>query len=436
MVTMRHAVARPGRTALMLAAAAVLLGCASAPPPPAPAQIPALEARLARDSSDIDAMVQLGAAYRQAGRSAEARWLLERALARRPDNALTALYLGLTYEDQGDLGRARELYTRYVEAEAAPGMRDVQRRIRARLPLLARRELEAAVRSAIAREAELAGTEPAASRVAVFPFLYGGADPELRPLGRALAELLATDLSQVQRVTVLERARVQLLLDELALADSGYVDPATAARSGRLLGAGRIVQGRIAGGADALRLEAAVVRAGTGEAVGGAVREEDELRRLFDMEKRLALALFESLGVQLTPAERERVNRRPTQSLQALLEYGLGLEAEDAGDYARAAAHYGRAEAADPGFAEARTRREGAEGAAAAVRETTAQLSALASAAAGFGAAAPASIEIDQVLQQLPAFNGRDAAAEILGREGIGRRSVIEIILRPPTVRQ
>src|SRR5690606_21419623 len=206
-----------------------------------------------------------------------------------------------------------------------------------RLPLLARRELEAAVRNAVAREAELAGTQPSATRIAVFPFHYEGADPELRPLGRALAGLVTTDLSQVQRLTVLERARVQLLLDELALAESGYVDPATAARGGRLLGAGRIVQGRIAGGADGVRLEAAVVRVATGEAPPAAVREQDELRRLFDMEKRLVLALFESLGVQLTAAERERVNRRPTESLQALLEYGLGLEAEDAGDFARAA---------------------------------------------------------------------------------------------------
>ena len=35
-------------------------------------------------------------------------------------------------------------------------------------------------------------------------------------------------------------------------------------------------------------------------------------------------------GVSFTAAERERVNRRPKESLQALLERGLGLEAEDA----------------------------------------------------------------------------------------------------------
>jgi len=380
-------------------------------------------------------MVQLGAAYRQVGRTAEARWLLERALERRPDDARIALYLGLAYEDHGDFGRARELYGRYLASDAAPGMREVQRRIRARLPLLARRELEAAVRSAVSREAELAGTEPSATRIAVFPFLYEGADPELRPLGRALAELLTTDLSQVQRLTVLERARVQLLLDELALADSGYVDPRTAARGGRLLGAGRIVQGRISGGENGVQLEATVVRVATSE-VPAAVREQDDLQRLFDMEKRLALALFESLGVQLTPAERERVNRRPTQSLQALLEYGLGLEAEDAGDYARAAEHYARAAEVDPGFAPAVERRDQVRDMSVAATETTLQLGALAGATpgptAGFGDAPGLETLLDAMLQQVPPSTARDAAAEILGQEGLGQRGVIEVILRPP----
>lgn len=77
----------------------------------------------------------------------------------------------------------------------------------------------------------------------------------------------------------------------------------------------------------------------------------------------------------------------------------------------------------------------------AAAQETTMQLAALVSAAAGFGGAAPpapppAIDQLDQVLQQLPAFGGRDPAAEILGQEGIGQRGVIEIILRPPEVRR
>lgn len=53
-----------------------------------------------------------------------------------------------------------------------------------------------------------------------------------------------TDLAITGRLTVLERATVQMLLDEIALGAAGFLETATAARSGRILGSGHIVQGR------------------------------------------------------------------------------------------------------------------------------------------------------------------------------------------------
>ena len=88
-------------------------------------------------------------------------------------------------------------------------------------------------RGEIAIRAFRAAFELGARTVAVFPFLYRGSDPALEPLGRALSELLVTDLGQVKRLRVLERARVQVLLDEMDLAERGLVDSTTAARSGR-----------------------------------------------------------------------------------------------------------------------------------------------------------------------------------------------------------
>jgi len=108
------------------------------------------------------------------------------------------------------------------------------------------------------------------------------------------------------------------LLDEVALGQSGLVDATTAARGGRLLGAGRVVRGQVSGSEARLRLEAAVVRVG---AAGqpGTVSQEDAGARLFEMEKALAFQIYEEMGVSLTQAERERVGRRYTENLQALL---------------------------------------------------------------------------------------------------------------------
>ena len=77
-------------------------------------------------------------------------------------------------------------------------------------------------------------------------------------------------------------------------------------------------------------------------------------------EKRLALRLFESLGVTLTPAERAAVDAYPTTSLPALTAYGRGVQADARGDHRRAVDEFERALVVDPGFSQARTRAAGA----------------------------------------------------------------------------
>ena len=68
------------------------------------------------------------------------------------------------------------------------------------------------------------------------------------------------------------------------------------------------------------------------------------------MEKTTALSLYELLGIQLTVAERERVMQHPTDNIRALLAFGLGLEAEDRGDFQLAGQHYTDAVTLDPRF--------------------------------------------------------------------------------------
>lgn len=72
------------------------------------------------------------------------------------------------------------------------------------------------------------------------------------------------------------------------------------------------------------------------------------------------------MGVQLTPAEQEAINQRPTQNIQAFLAYSRGLEAEDRGDYGAAQAAYNDAVTLDPSF------RAASQGAASASELSTA----------------------------------------------------------------
>jgi TolB-like protein len=68
---------------------------------------------------------------------------------------------------------------------------------------------------------------------------------ELADLKKGLAELIISDLVAGDQVTVVERSRLEAVLGELNLQASGKVDPATAQRVGKLLGAKYLVWGSL-----------------------------------------------------------------------------------------------------------------------------------------------------------------------------------------------
>lgn len=420
---------RAARAVTPLALLGLWAGCAASGPvrTVAPTEIPALEATVRSDPADADARAQLAAAYLQSDRAPDAVSLLEQAGPAATGHPPTSFYLALAYEEVGRAADARRLYARFLEGDVPGALR---RRVRARLVLLERRELEEAVRAALEREQSLGAPGP--RTVGVFPFL-SGAGETLRPLGLALAELLTTDLDQTGRLTVLERARVDLLLDEIQLGAAQVADPQSAARAGRLLGAGRIVQGRIDGTEADLRIQTVVVPVGSADPAPAPITRQGTLGDLFDLQTDLALSLYGAMGVQLTAAERERVTRRPTENVQALLAFGIGLEAEDAQRYAEAVGHYQRALQLDPAFVEARDAAERAQAKADAENDTADQL-----ADAGLDLFSDLPLWLRRraryagVDEMIPSPGARDPFPEFLGIEGLRRRTIVDLIIRRP----
>lgn len=435
-----------GAAALLVAAGCATRGHAPATPLPADA-LARLEAASRAPSPSAAALRALGVAYYQRGRDADARRVLDAARQLAPTDGVVALHLGLAAERQGDLAAAREAYTVYVRVGRT---RAVRRQLETRLAALARLELAAAARDAVARERELAAQPGSALTVAVLPFAFHGADSTLRPLARGLTELLVTDLGRVAALTVVERVQVQALLDELALArDTTAVDAGTAARAGRLVRAGRVVQGAVTLlDGDALRADAAIVDAGSAEHVGAA-RGAEPLDALLALEKALALQILDALGVRLTAAERRAIEERPTRQLAAFLSYSRGLEAEDGGRLELAERHYREATRLDPGFSAARQR---GAGASAALRGASVSAASLRTALGGSAegrvvaaaergeAAAPASSSLTSAVNGVNpsaaadmATPARDAASSTAGTDavggGVGR---VQLIIRPP----
>ena len=399
-------------------------------PAPSPAEIPALEDRLAERPDDANTLTRLGVAYREAGRLDDARVALDRARERAPDNAAVLFYLGVTAEEQEDWGVARDAYQAFLQVDADPVLHDM---VRKRMPVVRRAHLVAQARDAVDREMELVDREPTPGTVAVFPYHFEGVDPELAPLGRALAELTVTDLVRVGRLSVLERLHVQLLIEEMELAEEGLVDPSTAARSGRMLGADRIIQGSFDADQERVDVLAAAVATLTGDAPDP-VAEEDALERLYELQGRMVVALHGALGIQLTDAERDLIMDRPTRSLRALLLLGQALEAEDRGDYQEAAELYEQVLVEEPGFEVAEDgwdrSRDAAEGAEVSPSELAFE------GRPQVPPPPPGILDPRDVFRDveaiIPAPEGRDPSAELLGQEGIrASPAVIDLILRP-----
>ncbi len=427
------------RLAVMLALVSCS-GCASTGTGmavPTPAEIPALEAHVARDPGDVEAGLRLASGYRDAGRIDEARGLVATLTEFAPDDPGLAVMQGLLAEDAGEYDAAVGFYQSFLDSGAGGSLRtEVERRLEA-----ARVEaLRADVRDALSREESLAQTAPDPATVGIFPFVFEGADPQYEPLALVLPELLTTDLGITGRLTVIERTKIQTLLDELQLGESGRVEEATAARGGRLLGSGHIVQGRFRmREATRVDVDASVVTVGPpGQEFIDPLEAEDEIERFFELEKRLAFGIYDELGVQLTPAERELVNERQTESIEALLAFGRGLAAADAGDFGQARQHYADAAALDPSFALARTRLNRATmlsippPALRMAGQIARQAHRIGSrqAAVRLLTNAPASMR-QRVLASLGGQK-RAVLAELLGQDRVGQAILLELVFRGP----
>jgi cytochrome c-type biogenesis protein CcmH/NrfG len=306
------------------------------------------QARAARPN-DAAVARSLGIAYYKQGKFTEARPLLDQAVKLNPRDATGALYLGMNAEQQKDLPAARAAYQGYLRVGRTSRVR---RQIEARLAAITRQELQLAAKASIAREQQLGSQQGNPRTVAVMPLRFVGRDSSLQPLERGLAELITTDLARSSQLTVVERARLQAIVDEIALQRSGQTDSTTNVRAGRIIQAGRIVSGQIVQNEARLRVDAAIINTQTSAVAGGAANE-NTLEQLFTIERNIVLQLFDSLGVRLTTAERNAIEQRPTRSMQAFLAYSQGLQFEDRGQFDAALSAYQNAVRIDPAFSQA-----------------------------------------------------------------------------------
>ena len=131
--------------------------------------------------------------------------------------------------------------------------------------------------------------------VAVLDFKVSSAGGQFDYLAEGISEMLITDLSYQHGVKVVERERLSEILEEQGLSLAGVLDNEQAAKIGELLGAQVMILGSLSQVGEQLRLDAHLVRVGTGEAYGGAKVRGQGKAQLFDLVDELAQRIISSL---------------------------------------------------------------------------------------------------------------------------------------------
>jgi TolB-like protein len=223
----------------------------------------------------------------------------------------------------------------------------VEEEIRKQLTLIEIYDSIHVARQALEEEKKLETLPPKPGTVAVFYFKDLSPDNQFRYLQKAMAEMIITDLAQVKSLQVLERVRVQFLLAEMQMGQTGIVEENTAPRAGRLLGAENLIVGSLEPGSLAAK---ASVTSTTTEDVLGAFSVTAEQEEFYVLEKEIVYNILKVLRITFTPEEEEQFKEYHTKNLQAVIYLGQGLDALDAGHWKDARILFKKAKEEDPEF--------------------------------------------------------------------------------------
>jgi tetratricopeptide (TPR) repeat protein len=320
---------------------------------------PAIEAfykEISANPQNAHAWRELGVTFYEKGDLTKAEDALKQANNIQPD-ARTHLYLGLIHEKQQNYNKAIVAYTASLNLQPKGKTATMTR---AHLDRLIYKKIEGEVSQALENEANINVDTIPDNAIAVADFDGSGLSAQLAPIAKGLAEFTAIDLAKVHSLRVVERQKLDVLMQERQLGMSGYIDPATAPRMGRLMGARKLVTGSVLGiGDEGLKLDGAIVNTDDSSTLRpeGA---EGKLDKFFSVQKDFVFKILNQLGITPSVEERDAISKVPTESYLAFMAYCRGLDYKSRGAYDTASQAFSQALEYDKNFQQAQQQREAA----------------------------------------------------------------------------
>lgn len=294
---------------------------------------------------------KLGFWYLKTGRIEEAIAEFATALKKEPGDPFSIYYLGLAYLNKEDFEKTIQIWKGYRN-KINP---QVEEEIERHLTLIQIAQSRKFAAKAVAEEKKLATVKPDSNTIAVCYYQDLSPDKSLRAFQKGLAAMIISDLTKIKSIKVVERIRLQALLEEMKLGQTGLVDSKTAPRLGRLLGAQNIVFGSLALGS--IKAVTALASSDKGGVLGSASVSVDK-EKFFELPMAIVRETANIMGVVLTDEEKKAIGVPHTKVYKALVYFGEALDALDAGKWKEANEFFNMAYKEDPGFALAK---EGAD---------------------------------------------------------------------------
>ena len=154
---------------------------------------------------------------------------------------------------------------------------------------------------------------------------------KLDPLKKGLADMLITEMSKIKGLKVVERQRIQSVVEELNLGESDLVDKGTSQKMGKLLGAKVLLFGGFSNlFGDKLRIDARIVATETGLTLK-AEEETGDLDQFLTMLNSLVKKISDDLEVKLSSAEEDQLGSAKDGKFNGYVTYAQALNLEDNG---------------------------------------------------------------------------------------------------------
>ena len=201
---------------------------------------------------------------------------------------------------------------------------------------------------------------PEITTIAIMEFdnhSIGEFQEKLGSLSKGLADFFEHDFAKISSLKVVERDKIDFVLKEIALQQSGSVDKATAVKVGKILGAQLMVFGSITQlDYKNTRMVVRAVKVETSEIIASVDKEGRP--NYSKMEKELVKELASELKFKLTDNISKMIDEGGTESFDATTYYSIGLDFMDRYDYKNAYENFKKAYEMDNEFVEAKRKME------------------------------------------------------------------------------